>query len=213
MASVNLKDMVYETLRDRIVYLEYKPGAVLEEKPLCQEFGVSRTPLREALLRLKEQGLVSIYPRSGSYVAQIDILELRNLFVVKQNLDGLSAELAATRIPAADLERLSETLRLIESASKASDFRKLVMIDTEFHEILHNATMNEPLKSLLEIMRYRCRRGWYYYMELFPELQSPVVDNLTQVLEALGRRDPAAARVAMETHTAAFIAIFNKVLG
>ena len=212
MPNQNLKAKVYEVLRDRIVYLEYEPGTALEEKALCQEFGVSRTPLKEALLELKSQGLVKIYPRSGTYVAPIDILELKDLYVVKRSLEGLAAELAALRISASDLRKLESLLSRLSEPHPDRTLRELVRIDQDFHYTLHLASMNQPLTQMLENIHYRCLRRWFHFIDRIPELQEPVVANLPEVLDALKRRQPAQARAAMEKHVSSFIAAFSKIL-
>ena len=78
-----LSEKIFESLRDRIVHMEYPPGTALSEKDLCEEFGVSRTPLREAIRRLEDMKLVNALPRYGTYVTPLDIHEIRCAFEVK----------------------------------------------------------------------------------------------------------------------------------
>lgn len=206
------KQDVYETVRDRIIYLQYEPGMSIDEKEICRELGISRTPLREALLRLKEQGLVTVYPRFGSYVSEINILDLRDLFVVKKNLDGLASELAATRMPDAVLKQLTQLVDEIEPSRDNGDFKRLVAIDQQFHEAVHVSTFNKPLNDTLEVIRYRCRRGWFYFIDRIPGLQGAAVHNLAEVLDAFKKKDPIEARRAMEIHVSCFIDAFSRLL-
>ena len=91
-------EKIFQTIRDRIVYMEYAPGKPLPEKDLCEEFKVSRTPVREAVKKLEEMKLVTVIPRFGTYVAPVDINEIRSAFEVKLRLEGLAGEVAAKRI-------------------------------------------------------------------------------------------------------------------
>jgi DNA-binding GntR family transcriptional regulator len=210
--ALSQKQDVYETMRDRIIYVQYEPGMLIDEKEICRELGISRTPLREALLRLKEQGLVTVYPRFGSYVSEINVLDLRDLFIVKKNLDGLASELAATRMPDSALEHLTRLVDEIEPSRDNGDFKRLVAIDQQFHEAIHDSTFNKPLNDLLEVIRYRCRRGWFYFMDRIPGLQGAAVHNLAEVLAAFEKKDSAEARRAMEIHVSCFIDAFSKLL-
>ena len=108
-----LSEKIFESLRDRIVHMEYPPGTALSEKDLCEEFGVSRTPLREAIRRLEDMKLVNALPRYGTYVTPLDIHEIRCAFEVKIKLEGLSGALAAKRITP---DKLDAIQKLIESA-------------------------------------------------------------------------------------------------
>jgi len=110
-----LHNKIFETLRDRIVYMDYSPGMGLTEKELCGEFKVSRTPLREAIRKLEEMKLVTVIPRFGTYVSSIDINEIRCAFEVKIKLEGLAGELAARRITS---DKLEEMRRLIGDADR-----------------------------------------------------------------------------------------------
>ena len=102
----SLSHKIFNTLRDKIVFMEYPPGMNLSEKDLCKTFKVSRTPLREAFRRLEDMKLVTVIPRYGTYVSQIDINEIRCAFEVKIKLEGLAGAVAAKRITADKLEEL-----------------------------------------------------------------------------------------------------------
>ena len=88
---VQANNEIYETLKKRIIEMEYAPGQAIVEKDLIEEFGVSRTPVREALLRLSQIGLVEMVPRVGTFITQIDLMMVRHAYEVKKNLEGLAA--------------------------------------------------------------------------------------------------------------------------
>lgn len=199
----DLKTQIYNVLLDRIVYLTYKPGQSLNEMEIAAEFGTSRTPVREALLKLQELKLINIVPRSGTFVVGIDYLEMRNLFVVKQTLEGLAAELAAERIGPNDLIYLAGLIDAIEETEKSNDVRRITEIDRLFHTRIYELTFNQPLIEMLESVSLRCARSWNYFSETFNQFQDSI-SNLKEVYDALEKKDKILAKAAMEKHVGDF---------
>ena len=146
----SLSNRVFKALRDKIVFMDYSPGMSLSEKELCKSFKVSRTPLREAIRRLEEMNLVTVIPRYGMYVSQVEINEIRCAFEVKIRLEALAGEVAAKRITADKLEELHTLIQGAEGLLKGGGARGLIEIDTNFHEIIYALT--HPAKRLQEAM-------------------------------------------------------------
>ncbi len=198
--KVPLHNDIFRTLRERIVYGEYPPGMSLSEQELCEEFKVSRTPLREAVRKLEDLKLVTAIPRYGTFVAPIDINEVRNAFEVKVKLEGLAGALAARRITP---DRLEEIGRLISEADNL-EHRDVVKIDARFHEIIYQSTQNPVLQELLEILHSRCARLWVSTLsEVIPV--SDVVNQLRELYAALKERDAEKADRIMQAHVHYFI--------
>ena len=202
--NITLHEKIFQAIRDRIIYLEYPPGKLLVEKDLCAEFKVSRTPLREALQKLKEMKLITVLPRYGTYVSSVDINEIRSAFEVKIRLEGLAGEVAARRITA---DRLSDMKALIEKADavlKEDGHRHLIEIDTRFHEIIYHATQNPILLEMLENLHSRCARLWNSALsELIPI--ATIITQLKEIYSSLERRDAHKTRQLMEDHVRYFI--------
>ncbi|MBW2149250.1 MAG: GntR family transcriptional regulator [Deltaproteobacteria bacterium] len=196
-----LHNKIFETLRDRIVYRDYHPGMSLSEKELCEEFKVSRTPLREAIKKLEDMKLVTAIPRYGTYVAPIDINEIRCAFEVKIKLEGLAGQLAARRIT---VNKLKEINALINQADFKENHRTLIEIDADFHEIIRQVIQNPILQEILENLHSRCARLWNSALgEIIPIEQ--VVDQLKEIYLALEKRDADKAGRLMESHVQYFI--------
>ena len=104
------KPLIYEELKRRIIELEMKPGDPIIEKDLVAEFGVSRTPIREALIKLTQIDLVEFRPRVGTFVTQIDIKTVKSAYEVKKNLEAFAAELAAKRATDEEIEILFQII-------------------------------------------------------------------------------------------------------
>ena len=202
---------IFKSLRDRIVYLEYPPGKLLAEKELCAEFKVSRTPLREAIQKLKEMKLVNVIPRFGTYVSSVDINEIRSAFEVKIKLEGLAGEVAAKRITA---DKLAEMKALIERADallREDGQRRLIEIDAQFHEIIYQATQNQILQEMLENLHGRCARLWNSALgEIIP--LATIISQLKEIYSSLERRDSVRTSQLMEEHVRYFIDQIKKQL-
>jgi GntR family transcriptional regulator, rspAB operon transcriptional repressor len=199
-----IPDRIFKTIRDRIVYMEYSPGKPLPEKELCQEFKVSRTPVREAIKKLEEMKLVSVIPRYGTYISPVDINEIRSAFEVKIKLEGLAGEVAAKRITH---DKLSEMKSLIEEADvllQEGGHRHLIEIDTRFHEIIYQAAQNPILQEILENLHSRCARLWGSSLSGVIPIPE-IIHQLKEIYAALEQRNPQRTGQLMEAHVRYFI--------
>jgi DNA-binding GntR family transcriptional regulator len=210
----SLPENIFDAIRDRIVYGVYPPGASLPEKDLCEEFDVSRTPLREAILRLQDMKLVTVIPRFGTRVAPIDIHEIRCAFEVKTRLEGLAGELAAERIRSEKLGELKDVIteagRLLRE-DEGERHERLIEIEAQFHRIVLDAAENPVLEEFLHNLHYRCARLWSSALsEVVPNRD--ILEQLNAVCQALGRRDGAGARRQMESHVQYFVEKIKNLL-
>lgn len=205
---------IFEQLRDRIVFGVYAPGTTLPEKELCQEFKVSRTPLREAFSKLQDMKLVTAIPRFGTTVTAVDIHEIRCAFEVKIKLEGLAGELAAERIEPAQLDQLdgviSEAGRLL-AAGGNHRHQRLIEIEGRFHEIIRQSTQNLILQDLLDNLHYRCARLWSSALsQVVPDEE--IISQLREVHSALKNGDSKKAGALMEQHVQYFIEKIKRIL-
>jgi DNA-binding GntR family transcriptional regulator len=179
----------------------------LSEKELCEEFKVSRTPLREAILKLEEMKLVTVIPRFGTNVTPVDINEIRCAFEVKIKLEGLAGELAAERIKPDKLEDLNVAISVAAQLRKEQGKERhlrLLKIEFRFHEIIRQAAQNEILREFLDNLHYRCARLWGLSLsEVIPD--EDIIDQMRRVYLALEERNSKAARQLMEDHVQYFI--------
>jgi DNA-binding GntR family transcriptional regulator len=184
--------------------MEYPPGKLLPEKELCAEFKVSRTPLREAIQKLKEMGLVTVIPRFGTHVSSVDINEIRCAFEVKIRLEGLAGEMAAKRITGDKLAEMKALINRTDVLSKEDTQRRIIEIDGQFHESVYQAAQNRILEEMLQNLHGRCARLWNSSLaEVIP--MAAVVNQLKEIYSSLVNRDPVKARLLMEDHVRYFI--------
>lgn len=195
---------IYTLLLDRIVSLEYQPGELLNEKKLIDELDVSRTPIREALLKLSEKGFVIMVPRVGTYVSQVDLREIKYAYEVKKNLEVLACELAAARATETQVNSLFEIVERIETYRSQEDYREYINDDYRFRKIIREASQNPYLLNYLKELNKKTMR-FVNYVEY--KLENPAWYNasLRTMAEAIRDHDSDAAGKEMKSHTEIFL--------
>lgn len=164
------KDEVFEILKNRIVKLEYKPGEILNEVDLSKELKISRTPIRTAFQSLENYELVSIVPRYGVQVSQVDFIKMKSLFEVTRVLDPFATRLAAQYITNEKLNELKEIHAKLLSFKIDIDFQKAIDEDEKFHEIIFDQCRNPWLQKKLKDLHYHTERLWHYCEKYFDSM-------------------------------------------
>ena len=134
-------------IRRRIIAGEIPPGVMLSELGLAEEFGVSRTPVREIFKQLQTEGLVEIRPRVGTFVIALSRREITELFEMAELLEGAAARLLALRGRVPEIERLEENLRQSEEAVARDDRTRYAELVEEFHDLLIVGADNTKLEA------------------------------------------------------------------
>lgn len=148
----SLEESVYNALREDILEGRLGTGVALTECALASRLGVSRTPIRGALHRLSEEGLVSVTPNRGAVVVGVNAEDLVDIYKIRMRLEGLASKDAATRISPEEKKRLSDSVELSEFYIQKKDTEHLKELDTEFHSIIYKASGNRLLyKTLSEL--------------------------------------------------------------
>ena len=151
---ISLEEKVFLELEDEILSGKLERGTALGEIALSQRFGVSRTPVRSAIHRLAEEGLVETVANKGAVVIGITNNDLIDIYKIRVRLEGLASSITAEKISAEALIRLRECVELSEFYITKNNAEKLGDIDTEFHEIIYRETGNRLLcKTLSELHR------------------------------------------------------------
>ena len=191
LISTTVRAQAASELRDRILTGRLRPGDRLDLDQLTAEFGISRTPVREALLELSYEGLVAITPRSGMAVVGITPEDAVDNFAILATLAGKGAEMATGRITAEELD----DLRSLAAAIDAGD--DVVAANRHFHRAI-NLAARSP--RLLTYVRQAVRVVPGNYFELFPEQQQRSRREHAALLHAMERGDGEEARRIMEAH-------------
>jgi DNA-binding GntR family transcriptional regulator len=209
-AAASLADRAYHAIRDMIVSLELRPGAVIDERRLMQQLGIGRTPIREALRTLAQEGLVEVYPRRGMFVTSVEIHDLASLAEVRSVLESSAARLAAERATDEDRGSVAALLDELEQ-HEALGQRELMALDERIHRQVYRAAHNQFLESSLERYYVLALRIWYLALDQARELEQAVLDH-REILEAIRDGDADRAEGAMRRHVVEFEETMRRVL-
>uniref|UniRef100_A0A7C4EJ07 GntR family transcriptional regulator n=1 Tax=Fundidesulfovibrio putealis TaxID=270496 RepID=A0A7C4EJ07_9BACT len=203
----NLDDKVYARVRDMIVSGRYEPGSRIVQEDLAGELGVSRTPLVNALKRLAQDGLLEWIPRRGIHVRALEPGELVHLFVLRERLEPLAAELAARNITRAEaLEMEAEWSSMENLADTPESHRLFVDRDRRFHWRLAQLSGNPYLMAAMTPVNMLASA----YLHGTPRPWSDTIPDHLSIIEGLKRQDPAASGEAMRGHVAKSLEALRK---
>jgi DNA-binding GntR family transcriptional regulator len=195
---LNRVEQVHLEIRQRIVRGVYPPGSPLSDTRLASDVRASRTPVREALSRLLEEGYVERVPGRGFFVARITVAMIRNVFEVRRLLEGAAAAHAAERAAPQDVARLRGLARLRSAAGRAGT-RKAFDVNSRFHQTLAAASGNALLVDLVRHCIDQVTRFMALGVSLQP-FQSAASREHKAIVDAIEAKDPGRARAAVESH-------------
>lgn len=190
-------ERAYRNLKAGIVEGRYRPGAALSEVGLAAEHGMSRTPIREGLARLWQEGYLDRVVGHGYFVARVTVQQIHDTFDVRRLLEGAAAARAAELATDADIERLRALARVPMGAGK--DYRESEAANVQFHLAIAGCARNTLALELIE----RCLAQVDRFMSLgvsFGQFTATAGEAHQQIAEAIARHDAAGARSRMEEH-------------
>lgn len=194
-----LRELVCETIRQAIIDGTFSPGERLMEIQMADEMGVSRTPVREAIRKLELEGFVVMIPRRGTYVADISIKDITEIYEIRTSLDVLAAGLAAERITDEELETLNRLLVEIGQYIADKNMEKIVEADTAFHDVLYQASRNERLCSIINNLREQLT-GIRGRSMSYPGRLIETMDEHRSLIDSIASRDVERAQEAARMH-------------
>lgn len=195
----SLPDAISEHLGKAIAEGEFKPGQRLVETQLCAEFGVSRTPMREALRMLAAEGLVDISSRRGARVAELTKASVADVFLVRSALEGLAAELAAKRADIRGIEELRELNAAMRTEVHSGYARSFFDLNNSFHRGIALMTQNTYLGTLQLAAAARSFRPLFLSLSGLEHLEDSIADH-ELILRAIQDGDATRARQQMHRH-------------
>jgi DNA-binding GntR family transcriptional regulator len=200
----SIQGRVIAEMRRRIISGEIEPAASLSELALAEEFGVSRTPVREALKQLQTEGLVEIRPRVGTFVSTPSRREITELFEMKELLEGAAARLLAQRGRVPEIDQLEENLRQSDEAVARGDRVRYAALVEEFHDLLIRGADNHKLAAHYRMLMNQLAYARLVHTSLSQPGRALASDREHhQVLELIVAKDSDSAERVMREHVRA----------
>lgn len=192
------RDYALRTIKENIVHLDLAPGSLISENELAAQLGLSRTPVREALIELSRSKVVEIAPQKRTVVAPIDSSLVEEARFTRHVLECAVVELDCEMATEADLFRLSENVKLQEFYIANGPMDAIMELDDQFHQMLFEIAQKQQLYILVQNMAIHFDRVRSLALNSIHDLK--IVDDHRQILEAIRRRDAAQAREIMSMH-------------
>jgi DNA-binding GntR family transcriptional regulator len=194
-------DWVYEEIRGAIVDLRLEPGAPLREAAIATQLGVSKTPVREALGRLEQEGLVEATSFKGAVVTDYSERDLQEIYELRELLEGVAVRAAATEADDATLAALHEVIERSRAARDAEDLVLLAELLGRFDQIIFEQVENARIRNLIETLRAHLTRIGKLTEEIPGRVEASVEEHAA-IVEAIARGDADEAERAMRVHIA-----------
>ncbi|MGW2328345.1 GntR family transcriptional regulator [Streptomyces sp. NPDC001700] len=202
--ELSLAERAYRAIRDRLVMLDIRPGAPINEDQLAQSLGVGRTPVREALKRLQYERLITTYPRRGTFATDVNITDLAHISEVRQELEPLAAAQAARRATAADRAALTAALRELGHVdARGYDADDLMRLDLQVHRAIYAATHNPYLEDTLVRHDNLATRIWCLFIDRLSDMAGHVEEH-GPLIEAVVAGDSEKAAQLARDHVEGF---------
>lgn len=199
IVSNSISNQVYEELKRNIVSLHLRPGSNISEKEISDQLEVSRTPVREAFVRLAQEELLEIYPQKGTLVSLIDLNDVKETLFIRESLEKATIRLACQNFTLNQLQNLKNNMVMQENSIKNSDFHTFLELDEEFHRII--AEMSQKRKVWSAIQRSDAHLKRIRVLSLTDEYKGNILFNEhKEILEAVEERDEDKAERVLQNH-------------
>ena len=189
--SRTLRTEVVDMIRDAIMSGKLKPGEHLKEAAIADQMSVSRSPVREALRQLEQEGLITSIPNQGSFVKVFDEKDVEEIFTLRAALEDLACEIVLRdrKLQPADFQRLEVYIEQQREAIDAQDFDQLTRLDMDFHEFICRKSEFERLSKMWQSLRGQIQVLFYQRFQTFDEVPQTVDTDHSAILEALRHSD------------------------
>jgi DNA-binding GntR family transcriptional regulator len=195
----SVRDVVYEKLKEAIIVGDYKPGFHLNERQLAEQFMISTTPLKEAMRRLEQEGLIITRPRVGSFVSNDVMVSIEEINLIRSAVEGIAARLAATKINDDEISQLEEALKEMERYTKEGNPEKTLEMNAYFHKLIAILAKNNYVYKQIEAIR-SFDLGPRNKILSNPEELDRALREHQLIFKMIAMRDPDGAENAVRSH-------------
>lgn len=192
-----VKDQVYNLLRDWIVQGKLAPNQKLKDKEIAQELGVSRTPVREALLKLEEEGLVHTKPNTSTLVSPLDFENAGNLYSIVWTLEGLALRQAFDVLEEKHIKTMTQVNETMRKVIEAKDYILVIEADNLFHSTYIDLSKNVDLIQMIHLAKQKINRLKLHYFHQMKNCLASYQEHLL-IIEALKQKNFDLALKAVE---------------
>lgn len=199
--GVALSEQVYQVVRGLIVSGRMRPGEAVIEATLAARLGVSRTPVREALKRLSDEGLIDVFAQSGTFIAPISRKALEEAYIIRTALEAESVSRAAGRLTDADSEAFADNIAAHERAIGRRQFAEAIRLDDTFHRMIAEVNDLHMLWRAVDVSKAQMDRGRHLAIPE-PGMGAATIRQHKQILEAMLAGDADRAAQHMREHLA-----------
>lgn len=197
--SGSLGQRVYQTLREAVLSLAYRPGEIIRKPEICDALGVSRSPVADAVARLAAEGLVDVVPQAGTFVARFSMEEIREGAFLREAIEVAAIERVAETITEDQLTQLRRNITVQAALIADGDVPGFYQTDAAMHELILSFTGFRKLAQVSETAWLHVNRARQLILPV-PGRITATLDEHRAILAALESRDPDAARLATRAH-------------
>ncbi|MFE0566557.1 GntR family transcriptional regulator [Priestia megaterium] len=194
-----LPQRAYLAIRHAIRHLKLEPGQTVLEREMAEILGMSRTPVRESLVRLETEGWVRLIPRRGFIVAPLVADDLQQIYEVVEALDGVAGYLATPKVTATELNHLEQLILEQEKALELGDLLAWTELDDQFHNFIVDLAENQRLRGIVDSQSDQLYRARLYTIGLRPKPTHSVIEHKA-ILAAMRANEPGAVRTLLQSH-------------
>lgn len=193
------RDYVYQQLKDSIVNLKLEPGLSISEKDIADRLGVSRTPVREAFVKLNQEQLLEVYPQRGTFVSLIDLQHVEDARFIREHLEVATVKLACQSFSEEDIVILENNMNTQHKCVKEKNYEKLFELDEEFHSTIANGSQKSRVWSVIQLMNSHLNR--VRLLSLASKFNwDTILYQHGEILKAIKEKDAELAAKVMEQH-------------
>jgi DNA-binding GntR family transcriptional regulator len=199
LKGINAREKAYLIIRDKIIYMDIKPGEPLSDKILAEQLEMSRTPVREAFRQLEADGLIENIPNRGAFVTGLTKRDISDLFDLRGLFEVQAVEWAIKRMSSEDIDQLAETVEFMEFYTLKSDVEKVLTFNSQFHSIIYAGTKDRMIQKTLAIYQTYLKHSAPAKTYSGDYLKT-ILEEHKAIFEAFDTKNTAAGRKAMEYH-------------
>ena len=210
-AYLPLRDVVFNTLREAILRGDLVAGERLMELQLAAKLGVSRTPIREAIRMLEQEGLAITIPRKGAIVAGMTEKDMQDVLEIREALEELSVQVACDKITDEEIAKLQKNMKNFEHSLKSGDLKKMAQADVEFHDVIYQATDNPKLISMLNNLREQMYRYRVEYLKN-PQNHEQLLKEHEAIYKGIVEKDKKAVTEMIRRHISNQVTVVKNMI-